>query len=247
MIHRNQSAEVVQIAGHNGDQVDAYVAQPGGDDPRGGVIVVHHMPGWDDWSLEVTRRLAHNGYNAICPNIHHRQGPGTPAEQSERVRDSGGQVDEIVLGDVRAAEGYLRDLPTSNGKVGIIGFCSGGRVVYMAACSIPTLDAAVDCWGGNVASPPAEPTPNQPVAPLTLTAGMNCPILGIFGNDDQNPAPEQVDRIEAELKANGKTYEFHRYDGAGHGFFCWERSNYRQEQAVDGWKQVFGFYGKYLA
>ena len=73
------------------------------------------------------------------------------------------------------------------------------------------------------------------------------PLIGIFGNDDRAPSPEQVNQHEAELKKHGKNYEFHRYDGAGHGFFYWHRPLYRPEQAMDGWSKVFAFFGKHLA
>ena len=103
----------------------------------------------------------------------------------------------------------------------MIGFCSGGRQAYLAACSIPGLDAAVDCWGGSVIVDDQKALDaKQPVAPIDLTEKMTAPLLGIFGNDDQNPDPEQVNRTEEVLKQLGKTYEFHRYDGAGHGFFA---------------------------
>ena len=74
---------------------------------------------------------------------------------------------------------------------------------------------------------------------------MKCPLLGIFGNDDASPDPDQVNRIEVVLRAQGKDYEFHRYNGAGHGFFA-DRPNYRPEQAVDGWKKVFSFFDRQL-
>lgn len=86
-----------------------------------------------------------------------------------------------------------------------------------------------------------------PVSPLDYTKDLPCPILGIFGNDDQNPTPEQVDQHEAELKKHNKNYEFHRYDDAGHGFFYYHSPAYRQQQAVDGWKKVFAFLEKYLS
>jgi carboxymethylenebutenolidase len=76
---------------------------------------------------------------------------------------------------------------------------------------------------------------------------MSVPLLGIFGNDDANPDPDQVNRTEEKLKSLGKTYEFHRYDGAGHGFFAVDRAGYRAEQATDAWQKVFAFYGKYLS
>jgi carboxymethylenebutenolidase len=89
--------------------------------------------------------------------------------------------------------------------------------------------------------------PKQPVSPITMTKDLKCPILGIFGNDDQAPTAAQVNQHEEELKRQGKTYEFHRYDGAGHGFFYYDRPAYRQEQAVDGWKKVFDFLDRNLS
>ena len=154
--------------------------------------------------------------------------------------------DDQYLGDATAYVKYLEELPYANGKIGIIGFCSGGRHAYLAACRVPGIDAAVDCWGGGVIARPEQITPARPIQPLDMTKDMQCPLLGIFGNDDNGPSPEQVDRTEEELKKLGKTYEFHRYDGAGHGFFATDRPGYRPAQAVDGWQKVWAFYGKYL-
>ena len=150
------------------------------------------------------------------------------------------------MGDGRAALEYLRGLPYANGKVGTIGFCMGGRLAYIAACQIEGLDAAVDCWGGRVIATPEELTEKRPVAPIEMTPRMGCPLLGIFGNDDANPDVEQVNRTEAELQRHGKAYEFHRYDGAGHGFFATDRSGYRQAQAVDAWQKVWPFFEEHL-
>ena len=109
------------------------------------------------------------------------------------------------------------------------------------------FDAVVDCWGGRVVMAPDELTPKQPVAPLDYTADLACPLLGLFGAEDHSPTPEQVARHEQELKKYGKVYEFHMYPGAGHGFFYYDRPNYRQEQAVDGWQKLLAFLGKHLA
>ena len=86
----------------------------------------------------------------------------------------------------------------------------------------------------------------HPVAPIDYTEDLPCPILGLFGEEDSHPSPEQVAQHEAELKKHGKQYEFHHYPGAGHGFFYYHRPNYRQEQAVDGWEKIFAFLEKYL-
>ena len=154
--------------------------------------------------------------------------------------------DARTMGDVEGAIAYMRSLPYHNGKVGIIGFCSGGRQVYLAACTVSGIDAAVDCWGGGVICPPEELTDRQPVAPIEYTKDMACPILGLFGNEDARPSPEDVDKTEEELKKHNKNYEFHRWDGAGHGFFAVDRPSYRQHAAVEGWEKVLEFYGRHL-
>ena len=240
-------AETVSIYGDNGDRIGAYFARPLGPGPYPNVIVVHHMPGWDDATKWIASRFAFYGYNAICPDLFHRWGPGEPDEVAAVARAAGGKSDSEFIGDMRGAMNYLKDLPYSNGKVGIIGFCSGGRQSYLAACKIPELDAAVDCWGGRVIATPDQLTGQQPVAPIDYTAEINCPVLGIFGNEDQSPTPEDVNKTEAELKKHGKEYEFHRYDGAGHGFFAIDRPGYRPVQATQAWGEVLKFFGKNLA
>jgi carboxymethylenebutenolidase len=87
----------------------------------------------------------------------------------------------------------------------------------------------------------------QPTPPIDFTKDLSCPMLGLFGNEDRSPSAEQVDQHEAELKKHGKDYEFHRYDGAGHGFFYYHRPMYCIEQAMDGWEKIFGFFQKHLA
>jgi carboxymethylenebutenolidase len=244
-------AETVRINGHNGDEIDAYLARPLGPGPYGSVVLIHHMPGWDDASKEMARKLAYNGFVTISPDLHYRQrqesGLGYDhAKLSAYVRDQGGMPDDRTLGDVQGAMNYLRSLPYANGKVGVIGFCSGGRQTFLVACRIPTVDAAVDCWGGGVIARPGELTPAMPVAPIDYTKDLKCPLLGLFGNEDQRPTAAEVNAHEAELKRLGKKYEFHRYDNAGHGFFAVDRPSYRQEAATDGWQKVIAFFNQNL-
>jgi carboxymethylenebutenolidase len=97
-----------------------------------------------------------------------------------------------------------------------------------------------------VVAAPEALTAKQPVAPVDYTRDLQAPLLGLFGNDDQAPSPAEVDTHEAELKKHGKNYEFHRYDGAGHGFFYYDRPAYRQQQAMDGWSKIFAFFEKHL-
>ena len=247
MLYEGMLAETVFFRGHNGDQAEGYYARPLGPGPFPGVVVIHHLPGWDEWTREATRKIAHHGYAAIAPHLFFREGPGSPDDVAARVRAAGGVSDHQVMGDIVGAMAHLRAQPYANGKVGVIGFCSGGRHVYLAGCLVPGIDAAVDCWGGRVVPErPDDVSEKRPVVGIDITDKMMAPLLGIFGNDDTSPSPAAVNRMEAELKKHGKTYEFHRYDGAGHGFFAVDRPNYRAEQATDAWKKVFAFYQKHL-
>jgi len=247
MAFRNLRTEMVTYRGHNGDRGEAYYARPDGAGPFPGVVIIHHMPGWDEWTCEVAHKLAHHGYAAIAPSLYFRVGDGAREEVVAKVRGEGGVPDDQMCGDVKGSMKFLRAQSHASGKIGVIGFCSGGRHTYIAACKLPDIDAAVDCWGGNVVvDDPSKLTSKQPVAPIEMTEGLRCPLLGIFGNEDPNPTPEHVNKTEEALKRHRKNYEFHRYDGAGHAFFAWYRPNYRVEQAVDGWNKVFAFFGKHL-
>src|SRR3984893_11734229 len=234
------------MSGQNGESIEASLSRPIGLSNVPGVVVIHHMPGWDEWSKEVTRKLAHHGYAAISPHLFSRLGPGAWDDIAAAARTAGGMPDAQVVGDVAAAANLLRSQPYANGKIGVIGFCSGGRQAYMVACKVHGIDAAVDCWGGRETAKREELTECEPKSVIERTPDLKCPLLGIFGNDDASPDPEQVNRTEAVLRAQGKDYEFHRYDGAGHGFFATDRPNYRPEQAVDGWKKVFAFFARTL-
>jgi carboxymethylenebutenolidase len=246
MPYEAMMAETVNMHGDKEDLIDAYLARPMGSGPYPGVVVIHHMPGWDEATKEIARKFAYYGYVAISPNLHYRERKGTPSENSVSVRAAGGMPDDRTMGDVKGAMAYLRTLPYLNGKVGIIGYCSGGRQVYLAACTLPGIDAAIDCYGGGVVARPGELTERQPVAPIDYTKDLRCPLLGLFGKEDKRPSPEDVAKTEAELKKWGKRYEFHMYDNAGHSFFTVDRPSYRVEAAMEGWKQVFRWFEKYL-
>ena len=240
-MYEGMIAETVTMQGANHDIINAYFARPLGSGPFPGIVVIHHMPGWDEWYREATRKFAYAGYAALSPNLYFRAGHGTPEDVAAKVRAAGGVADDQVMGDLQGAMQYLRSLPYVNGKVGVFGTCSGGRQAFLAGCLVPGFDAVVDCWGGRVVMASDDLNEKYPVSPIEYTADLACPILGIFGNDDHSPTAAQVDQQEAELKKHGKKYEFHRYDDAGHGFFYHNRPNYRQAQAVDGWQRVFAF------
>ena len=239
-------AETVTITGHGGDEIEAYQARPLRPGPRGGVVVIHHLPGYDAATKEIVRTFAVHGFDAVCPNLYSRDAPGaSPDDAAAAVRAAGGVPDERLIGDVDGAASYLRSLDGANGRVGVIGYCSGGRHSLLAACSLP-LDAAVDCYGAFVvAEPPAGmPKAMQPI--MGLVGGLSCPLLGLFGADDKYPSPEETATLAAELDRLGKTYDFHTYEGAGHAFFAVSRPAYRPEAAMDGWRRIVEFFGRNL-
>lgn len=246
-MYEGMIAETVTMPGHNGDLINAYLARPLGPGPYPGMVIIHHMPGWDEWYREATRKYAHHGYVAISPNLYYRAGHGTPEDVAAKVRADGGVSDEQAIGDMAGALHYLQSLPYVSDKIGIWGTCSGGRHAYLAACRVPGFSAVVDCWGGRVVMEEKDLSPNFPVAPLDYTKDLNIPLLGIFGEDDHSPTPAQVAIHEEALKKHGKDYEFHMYPDAGHGFFYHNRPMYRQAQAVDGWNKIFAFLEKHLS
>ena len=245
-VYEGLLAETVTLVGANGEWINAYLARPLGPGPFPAMVLAHHMPGWDEWYRQTTLKLALHGYVTITPNLYFRAGHGTPQDVAAKVRGEGGIPDDQAVGDLAGAMQYVHALPSSNGRVGVFGTCSGGRHAYLAACRTSGFNAVVDCWGGRVAMSPDQLSPKTPVSPVEFTQDLSCPLLGLFGNEDSNPTPEQVDRHEAELKKHGKDYEFHRYDGAGHGFFYEHRPAYRQAQAMDGWEKVWAFLDKHL-
>ena len=241
------TTSTIMIASADGTDIEAYFATPDAPASRGGVVVIHHMPGYDRGSKEIARRFAELGYDAIVPNLYWREAPGAAPDDAAAVaRANGGVPDERLLADVGGAATFLRGLQSSNRKVGVIGHCSGGRQSVLAACNLD-VDAAVDCYGAYVTGVVPDGWPLKITNLIDQLPNVGAPILGLFGNEDSYPTPEQVDEFEEILKANGKTYEFHRYDNAGHAFFANDRPSYRVEAANDGWERIAAFYGTTLA
>ena len=152
-------AGTVAISGHEGAELEAYLARPLGDRPRGGVVVIHHLPGYDEGTKQITRTFAARGYAAVCPNLYSREGKGVaPDDQAAAARAKGGVPDEQLVGDVAGAAAHLNGLEGANGRIGVIGYCSGGRQSFLAAVSLD-LDAAVDCYGAFVVKEPPADSP----------------------------------------------------------------------------------------
>lgn len=240
------TAETVQVAGHGGDDIEAYLAHPTTPDTRGGVVVIHHMPGYDRATKEIVRRFAELGYDAICPNLYFREAPGAaPDDAAATARAQGGVPDERLIGDVAGCAAYLRSLPTSNGRVGVIGYCSGGRQSVLAACNVD-LDAAVDCYGAFVTGTPPEGFPLKVTNLVDQLPNLRAPLLGLFGKEDAHPSPEEVAELDEILSAHNKPHEFHSYDDAGHAFFAVDRPAYRVAAANDGWERIAAFFHEHL-
>lgn len=203
-----------------------------------GVVVCMHAPGVDAFIQNIVDRLMQNGYCAIAPDLHHRD-PNVGDDPLTRV---GRLRDEQILDDLGAASGHLRGFANvDSGRIGTIGFCMGGRVAYLHASADQSLAAAVVFYGGNILKAWGDGP-----APIERSSTINCPVLGLFGNDDTNPGPDDVNRIAETLSAAGKTFEFHRYDGAGHAFLNESRPSYRPEAAADAWQKCIAWLDRYL-
>lgn len=239
-------AETISLTGAGGDVIEGYLARPMRPGPYGSVVVIHHMPGYDRATKEMVRRLAEAGFAALCPNLYAREAPGAaPDDAAATARALGGVPDERLIGDVAGAAAHLRGLAGSNGRVGVIGHCSGGRQSMLAATAVD-LQAAVDCYGAFVVEPVPEGRPSKATPILDRLGDLRCPVLGLFGADDQHPAPEHVELLDKALSELGKQHEFHTFADAGHGFFAVDRPSYRQQAANEGWAHIVAFYAQHL-
>jgi carboxymethylenebutenolidase len=243
----NLRADTITMKGHGGDEIEAYLAVPTDAKQFGSIVVIHHMPGYDEATKEIARKFAANGYAALMPNLYYREAPGaSPDDAAATARANGGVPDERLVGDVKGAMEHLKTLPDSNGRVASIGYCSGGRQSFLAGCRLP-LDAVIDCYGAFVAIDPPADSPMKTKAVIGEAPNLSAPLLGLFGADDTFPSPEQNEALAAALTAAGKEFTFRTFEGAGHAFFCVDRPAYRPESAVEGWKDIFAFLARTLS
>src|SRR3954468_24430692 len=174
--YRGMTCENVSLKGHQGTPITAYVAKPSGAGRFPGVVLIHHLPGWSELYIETTRRFADHGYIAICANLYEREGGGSdgnPDDVAAKVRAEGGIADSQMVGDTEAAVKWMRAQPDCNGKVGLIGSCSGGRHAFIYACQKKDIDACVEQWGGGVVMAKEELNAKKPVAPIDMTQGLS--------------------------------------------------------------------------
>ena len=224
-----------------GGRMRCFVATPDRDGPHPTVVVIQHAGGVDPFVQGMTRRLADGGFVAVAPDLYHREDANAsddPMTRMSRLRD-----ESIVL-DVNAALDHIRTLREARAdRTGITGFCMGGRVAYLMAASSPdAIKAAVVFYGGNIMVPWG-----RGPAPFDLSERIRCPLLGLFGEDDPNPNPADVARLDAELTRLGKAHEFHSYPGAGHAFMNEDRPSYRTEAAKDAWARCLDWFRRHLA
>ncbi len=223
----------------DGGSMRSFVAAPDGAGPYPAVIVIQHAAGVDQFVQTMTRRLGEASYIALSPDLYHREDPDSSDDamrRMSRLRDAN------IEKDVGAAIAHLKSMPNVRaGRIGITGFCMGGRVAYMIAARNPDIRATVVFYGGNIMVPWGEGR-----APFDDSAGINCPVLGLFGADDANPSPADVAKIDAELTRLGKLHEFHSYAGAGHAFMTEGRPSYRPEAAAEAWKRCVDWLNRHL-
>jgi carboxymethylenebutenolidase len=221
---------------HVGDQpMRLYCDVPSGGGRRAGVLVMMHGPGLDGFIQSRVEDLARHGYVAAAPDLFHRQ----PDDGGDIMTRVGRLLDREILADADATVAHMRGLgDASVGPLAVLGFCMGGRNAYLLAGARPDLwRAAAVFYGGSIMKPWGEGP-----SPLDLTGHIACPLIGLFGNDDTNPSPDDVNRIEQELDREGKPHVFHRYDGAGHAFLNFSNpERHRSAPAADAWAKALAF------
>lgn len=219
--------------------MDIYLGIPEGKGPFPGIVVMFHRAGIDAFTKDRVDRLAAAGYVAAAPNLYHRR----PADEDE-VAKMAALKDSEILADVQATVNRLSDLDAvDGGRLAILGHCMGGRTAFLGAAANPSFRAAVIHYCGNMFKPWGEGVPT----PFERLSGLKGPVIGFFGNDDKNPSPDDVTKIDRELTRLGIRHEFHRYDGAGHAFQNFVRADvHRPAAAQDAWDKALAFLGREL-
>ena len=233
-----------------GGPMDIFTFTPGGEGKKPGVIVIQEIFGVNDHMKDVASRYADEGFVAAAPDLFHREGKGTIVPFDEMA--TGGAIrgklsNDDIITDVTAAVEYLKSNPDVDGdNIGIVGFCFGGMVSYLAAAKVPGISAAAIYYGGGIL-----PRPDAPAdAPRLLDAtvdDINVPLIGFWGDADGGIPVANVALIESTLKSKGKDYESHVYAGAGHGFFCDARGSYNEAAAKDAFPRTVAFFKKNLS
>ncbi|HKK05002.1 MAG TPA: dienelactone hydrolase family protein [Gammaproteobacteria bacterium] len=220
-------------------QMGIYAAVPQGEGPFPAVVVIQHAWGVDEFTRTMADRLAEAGFAAAAPQLYHRLAQeGNGLEMMKQLRDV------EVIADVDATVDWLGGQPTVDGdRIGIIGFCMGGRVSYLMAAANPKIKASVVYYGGNIQKAWGEDVPT----PFERSGEIHAPILFHFGVDDANPSPQDMALYDTELTRLGKVHEFHSYPNAGHAFMDFTNPDRHREAAARlSWPRTLGFLNRYL-
>ncbi|MEX2227451.1 MAG: dienelactone hydrolase family protein [Dehalococcoidia bacterium] len=222
----------------NGARMRCYVTLPA-TTPAPAVVVIQHAGGVDQFIQSMTERIAEAGFVGIAPDLYHRDNSANADDPLTRM---GRLRDHKIIVDVSAAVAHLKSLPEARGdRIGITGFCMGGRVAYLMATQDAEFKAVVVFYGGSI----MQPWGDGP-APFDESAKIGAPLLGLFGEQDGNPNPDDVAKIDAALTRLNKPHEFHSYAGVGHAFMNVGRPGYREEVAQDAWQKTVSWFERYL-
>jgi carboxymethylenebutenolidase len=217
-----------------------HVSVPNEPGPVPAVVVIQHQGGVDEFIQSMTRRLADAGYVAAAPDLYHRDGPEC---KDDFVTRRSRLADRRIVRDVEACVGFLQRHRAVDGRrLGIIGFCIGGRIVYLMAAAHPGFKAAVSYYGGNIFRAWGRDLPS----PFERTAEINCPIQGHFGAEDGNPSAADMAKLDAELSKFQKIHDFHSYAGAGHAFMDNTKESYRRQADETSWPRTLEFLRRHL-
>jgi carboxymethylenebutenolidase len=225
----------------DGSPMGLYVAQPDGDGPFPAIVVIQNKDGVREFTQEMTRRVAEAGYVAVAPQLYHREGEPNNEEETERLRHF--RRDTNVISDVNGTIDFLRSCARVDAsRLGIVGFCMGGRIAFLMAAVSKSFKAAVDFYGGGIYSKWGNDRP----APSALAPDISCPIQGHFGELDKSPPPDEMRGLDAELRRLGKEHEFYFYPDAPHAFNRSGWSGYKPEHDKTSWARTLDFFNKHL-
>ena len=221
----------------------AYVCRPAEAGSHAAVIVVMEAFGLNAHIKDVAERIAREGYVTIAPDLFYRFGsPIVPYEDVPRALGYIQKFDDAALmAELGVVIQHLKGRPeVRSDRIGITGFCVGGRIAFLTACRHPAaIKVAVPFYGGGIAA-------DTPTAPINLADRIQCPILCFFGETDKMIPMDQVRRVDETLKRLKKTAEVKVYKGAGHGFFCNDRASYDAGAAQNAWDIMRQWLTKYL-
>ncbi len=225
--------------------IPAYQASPSGVEGAVPVVlVVQEIYGIHEYIRDVCRRLAKLGYFALAPDLFVRQGDVSRMKDHQEIlsKIASRVSDEQVMGDLDAAVEYAADTGKADvSRLGLTGFCWGGRIAWLYAVHSDSLRAAV-AWYGRLAHPA---TALQPHSPIDLAPRLRCPVLGLYGELDQATPPEQVERMRKSIQGTTQNASLVVYPGAGHGFHADYRPSYHRDAATDGWLRLCQWFREY--